>query len=161
MGDEERQLKYRKLRTAWSVAWGVVSVLLCVLWVRSIWRVDYVRVPIGTSWVVVLSSLPGTCEVNIYENMFGDTVDSEWSSRSAVQWWSGVNRIHLESRFFGTFHYWKGTTWVPHWFLTLLTALTATVLWLPRRFSLRTLLIATTLIAVVLGLIVWAVGSGK
>src|SRR5262245_23954492 len=27
--------RYRKLRIAWSVAWGVVVVLLCVLWVRS------------------------------------------------------------------------------------------------------------------------------
>jgi hypothetical protein len=30
-----------------------------------------------------------------------------------------------------------------------------TAFWLPNRFSLRTLLIATTLVAVVLGLIVW------
>ena len=30
-------MKYRKLRIAWSVAWGVVAVLLCVLWVRSYW----------------------------------------------------------------------------------------------------------------------------
>jgi hypothetical protein len=28
-------MKYRKLRIAWSVAWGVVAVLLCMLWVRS------------------------------------------------------------------------------------------------------------------------------
>ena len=28
-------MKYRKLRIAWSVAWGIVAVLLCVLWVRS------------------------------------------------------------------------------------------------------------------------------
>src|SRR6187549_3492704 len=30
-----RGMKYRKLRITWSVAWGVVAVLLCVLWVRS------------------------------------------------------------------------------------------------------------------------------
>ncbi len=28
-------MKHRKLRIAWSVAWGIVVVLLCVLWVRS------------------------------------------------------------------------------------------------------------------------------
>ena len=28
-------MKHRKLRIAWSVAWGIVTVLLCVLWVRS------------------------------------------------------------------------------------------------------------------------------
>ena len=37
-GDEpwyHAPMKFRKLRIAWSVAWGVVAVLLCVLWVRS------------------------------------------------------------------------------------------------------------------------------
>src|SRR5690349_16513123 len=33
-------MKYRKLRLAWSVAWGVVAVLLCILWVRSYWSLD-------------------------------------------------------------------------------------------------------------------------
>src|SRR5262245_32774785 len=33
-------MKYRKLRIAWSVVWGVVAVLLCVLWVRSYWLSD-------------------------------------------------------------------------------------------------------------------------
>jgi hypothetical protein len=52
----------------------------------------------------------------------------------------------------------------PYWFLILLTAAIAAAPWLrwPKRFSLRTLLIATTLVAVVLGLIVavlrWPVG---
>ena len=32
-------MRFRKLRIAWSVAWGVVAVLLIVLWVRSYWMV--------------------------------------------------------------------------------------------------------------------------
>jgi hypothetical protein len=43
--------------------------------------------------------------------------------------------------------------WIPHWVLVLLSAVFAALPWLPWKFSLRTLLIATTLIAVVLGLI--------
>ena len=31
-------MKFRKLRIAWSVVWGVAAVLLIVLWVRSYWR---------------------------------------------------------------------------------------------------------------------------
>src|SRR5689334_14765186 len=31
--------RFRKLRIAWSVTWGVAAVLVCVLWVRSYWRV--------------------------------------------------------------------------------------------------------------------------
>jgi hypothetical protein len=45
----------------------------------------------------------------------------------------------------------------PHWFLVLLSAAFATAPWLHWRFSLRTLLIATTLVAVVLGAVIYAV----
>src|SRR5690349_16362953 len=39
-------MKYRKRRIAWSVVWGLLAVLLCVLWVRSYlmsdgWLGDY------------------------------------------------------------------------------------------------------------------------
>jgi hypothetical protein len=45
---------------------------------------------------------------------------------------------------------------IPLWPLVLGAWLLATLPWLPQRFSLRTLLFATTLIAVVLGVIVYA-----
>jgi hypothetical protein len=34
-------MKPRNFRIAWSVGWGVVAMLLVVLWVRSYWRSDY------------------------------------------------------------------------------------------------------------------------
>jgi hypothetical protein len=45
---------------------------------------------------------------------------------------------------------------VPDWFSVLVTATLVAAPWLRWRFSLRTLLIATTLVTVVLGLIVYA-----
>jgi hypothetical protein len=47
----------------------------------------------------------------------------------------------------------------PHWFLALIFALIAAAPWLTSipRFSLRTLLIATTLVAVLLGAIIYAI----
>jgi hypothetical protein len=45
---------------------------------------------------------------------------------------------------------------VPQWFLLCIIAPLASVSWLPWRFSLRTLLIAMTLIAVVLGAVMWS-----
>jgi hypothetical protein len=47
---------------------------------------------------------------------------------------------------------------VPHWFPTMAIAILAAIPWLrwSKRFSLRALLIATTLVALVLGLVVWA-----
>jgi hypothetical protein len=55
-----------------------------------------------------------------------------------------------------------GTTayvYVPHCFAAFLVAMFAALPWLRWRFSLRTLLIATTLIAVVLGLVVYAASN--
>jgi hypothetical protein len=48
---------------------------------------------------------------------------------------------------------------VPYWAIVLPSAALASVPWIrwSKRFSLRTLLIATTLVAVVLGVVVWAV----
>jgi hypothetical protein len=45
---------------------------------------------------------------------------------------------------------------LPYWSLVVLTLAISMTSWLPWEFSLRTLLIATTLIAIVLGLAVWA-----
>jgi hypothetical protein len=33
-------MRFRKLQIAWSVVWGVVAVLLIVLWMRSYWWTD-------------------------------------------------------------------------------------------------------------------------
>jgi hypothetical protein len=38
-------MKHRKLRIAWSVAWGLAAVLLVALWVRSYRRHDIVYLP--------------------------------------------------------------------------------------------------------------------
>jgi hypothetical protein len=47
--------------------------------------------------------------------------------------------------------------WFPHWFVASAAAIFAAVPWIrwSNRFSLRTLLIITTLVATVLALIVW------
>lgn len=46
---------------------------------------------------------------------------------------------------------------IPHWFAAILLAAAGGLSWFRFRFTLRTLLIATTLVAVVLGLVVYAV----
>ena len=51
---------------------------------------------------------------------------------------------------------------IPYWFFVFVTATLTTAPWIRQlrwRFSLRTLLIATTLVAAVLGLIVYALRS--
>jgi hypothetical protein len=58
-----------------------------------------------------------------------------------------------------SFKLWRGDYGVPHWFLALIFGTLAVAPWfrqLTWKFSLRTLLIVTTLIALMLGLLIWA-----
>jgi hypothetical protein len=52
-------MTYRKLRIAWSVGWGVATVLLCVLWVLSYWRMDSIDSTSATGQFSGLASLHG------------------------------------------------------------------------------------------------------
>jgi hypothetical protein len=135
------------------VAWGVVAALLVVLWVRSYSRVEHiiwngakafdvsfdrgevsfsavndsVMMPVGFSHGSVSISKDEENPTTIFG--FGWTTDDD-----------------------------SITAYIPFWFLVL-TCAAAAILPPPlfKRFSLRTLLIATTLVALVLGLIVWLV----
>jgi hypothetical protein len=145
-----RSMKYRKLRIAWSVAWGVAAVLLCVLWVRSYWCRDVLTGPSQTAGESYVFSQQGEMQY-LWDSRV--TPDAVWQfSTYPVQDWH--TRLSAE---IGHWYRLKGfcSVVVPHWaFLLSVTAIAASS-WLSYRFSLRTLLIATTLVAVVLGLIVW------
>jgi hypothetical protein len=104
-------------------------------------------------------------------NYRGDGIPLNWTPESACV--SNIVKYHqqrsptrdddyLAYQFGSRFHFGRlpNGLYVPHWFLVLLATTFATLPWIRYfewRFSLRTLLIATTLVAVVLGLIVWAV----
>jgi|SRR4051812_22195887 hypothetical protein len=152
-------MKDRKLRIVWSVAWAVAAVLLIVLWVRSYWREYVVYGPITSSSAYSVNSLRGAAIFRAY------SVSTKWPQ--------ATNSFPvLDPALFGpgqsvdnTFGFEVGPMvgggWValvPYLFLVSLSVIVGVTPWLrwSRRFSLRTLLIATTLIAVGLGLIVWA-----
>jgi hypothetical protein len=144
-------MRYRKLRIAWSVVWGLAAVLLIVLWVRSYWTCESIA-----RWNVELSS--GFGVVRFYVS--SDTIYDRWL-------WSTIRADEVvldENVDFRTFALRRDTDGgylnVPHWFLLLVVLLSAVASWTFRwRFTLRTLLIATTLVAVVLGLAVYAAGK--
>jgi hypothetical protein len=162
-------MKHRKLRIAWSVAWGVAAVLLAALWVRSYWWQDTLHVNYagrdtpnysGTKSVNVTSAqgriavsnkpmrwalqivtdhseISKTFQPSNYTDDFGNVPSATWFR---VMRWS--NPPHTSVEF-------------PNWFLALCFSSLALAPWLRVRFSLRTLLIVATLVAVGLGLIVW------
>src|SRR5689334_19264816 len=65
-------LRFRKLRIAWSVFWGLACVLLIVLWVRSYWCSDVFNGPGKFS----MSTENGVIEVTRLRPIF----TSRWST---------------------------------------------------------------------------------
>ena len=160
-------MRFRKLRIAWSVGWGAVCVLLIVLWVRSYWKLDGISGNRGVHYVYfdtlqgdfhfarIVSSSTKPIPWRAFHNPI---VDTDLQSRDDSQ--KGIHHVLGIG--------WKvlGNGWqvtVALWLPALISGVFAVAPWirhLKRRFSLRTLLITTTLVAVVLGLIVWVSRMG-
>jgi hypothetical protein len=139
-------MKHRKLRIAWSVAWGIVAVLLIALWVRSY------------QWVDVMAVRSGRAVVSTQGKILTGVVNaSEWPRliESSKQ---NISLPPLRYTLLG-FGYEQAPVLpaicIPDSGIVCLVAALSVTPWLHLRFSLRTLLIATTLVAVALGLIVW------
>jgi hypothetical protein len=155
-------MRFRKLRIAWSVACGIACVLLFMLSRRSFTHWDILSVQNGLTRYEIISVAGGleytTSEVLhptkwSFESAIADTEPSIlgakysfWAFKYAPPEPTSLNTLAAEY-------------FVPSWFVILVTAILSGASWLPwsKRFTLRTLLIATTLVAVVLGLIVYAV----
>jgi hypothetical protein len=146
-------MRFRKLRIAWSVAWGLLAVLLVVLWVRSYWRIDILFRTDGGGRMTTLRSLNGVAIYQSYPLPL-------WPSNGPAQahGWKYICGLvpEKETEAFK----WKRipggrVIHLPMPLLLLTAAGIALAPWLRARFSIRTLLIATTLVAVVLGLAVW------
>jgi len=169
-------MRFRKLRIAWSVAWGIASLLLIAVWVRSYFWTDQVTRQDSSTKFIAITSGDGRL-------LFGDSNDPDlgmffgpgWSGRSC-QWTKGGSipffpasvSLQTRGRIFGWLEFSdqysrpNGARYfeliLPYWLLTLPLVTLAAAPWLRWRFSLRNLLIATTLVAVVLGLAVYAAG---
>jgi hypothetical protein len=149
-------MKYRKLRIAWSVAWGLLCLLLIVLWVRSYWWIDYnyMRLRPMSKSHITFWSMQGACWIGVESNVVNPPIRF---SRGVVSVESWLRRI-------GSSGHDLNELWPPldlrtqgllkfsYWFSASIVAATGVAPWLRMRFSLRTLLIAMTLAAVGLGL---------
>jgi hypothetical protein len=155
-------MRFRKLRTAWSVVCGVACLLLMVLWVRSYWRYQrvYFKVSIGEySHSIVFRSYGNRLRTQ-YRSESNKRPQTRWfdcqTENSPVDKWFSIDRSRKYT--LGFSHQWvdRGIdTVIPHWFAMCTCIALASASWLRWRFSLHTLLLTTTLVAVVLGLIVW------
>jgi hypothetical protein len=141
-------MRYRKLRIAWSVAWGIISVMLVVFWVRSYsWGESLSYTTAQRTYFGIRS------DGGHVHGFFGDVSPN----RTTLGW---LYTRGIPER------YWRGflfrypqrkCVWfvLPCWFLLGMTMLSSAGPWFSWHFSLRTLLIATMLLAVLLGLITY------
>jgi hypothetical protein len=155
--------RFRKLRIAWSVAWGIAAVLLIVLWTRSFQYAESIYV-----------LRPGQRMSHpewIFYNMLGSIEIFYFPDRSPFtsrKW--GYHSIPVEEcepnfpgpsvlGFYVDLSPSPREFSAPHWFFVFITVALAAFPWIRQpswRFSLRTLLIATTVAAIVIGLLVWS-----
>jgi hypothetical protein len=149
-------MRFRKLRIAWSVLCGIACVLLIVLWVRSYWWYEGISVPLAGKYYLGAASHPGAVGAAIHSN--GPLGGWRFKRSDTETWLASVRQDILPniSRVWGTFDIERYGFMVPDWLAIVVVTMLATLPWLPSRFSLRTLLIAATLVAAVLGLVVWA-----
>jgi hypothetical protein len=155
-------MRFRKLRIAWSVVCLIACVLLIVLWVRS-YSNGHLEGYLPAPSTVCCRSMTG---VVIALRLPAETVTpslgrENYQPLTFQPFETGpVDIVPTRSGFIFDWH--SSSFWIvqlPYWFLVAIPALCGVAPWLNQfswRFSLRTLLIATTLVAVVLGLAVWA-----
>jgi hypothetical protein len=149
-------MRVGKLRIAWSVAWGVVAVLLCVLWVRSYFHEDRASGRVFSTGIRFYSSRGWLV---LFKNRAPLQAAYPWSIELGGEHWlqPADSRLGFSSplAFFGR----AATSHIslPHWLVILVALIACSLPWMhwPKRFSLRTLLIAITFIAVALGFVVW------
>lgn len=159
------EMKFKKTRIAVSVHCSILCLLLIALWVRSYWSSFLIVAPLphdfGSS---VYESSQGslTCCVTYGQYMLNGDDESYWGVHWKTLAYVESNLPSSKRPFFliRRQRNWYGIV-LPYWFLVLVSGsvtVGAIFCHVPR-FRLRTLFIATTVVAVLLWFIVWMTRS--
>ncbi len=148
-------------RIACTAFCGITAVLLVVLWVRSQNRIDRITWHYDNAKAFQVGTLPGAFDLNLFVDRPIPVPRSLAARPWMTEWFESMQYINGETYWWfavlsgNKFH----SVVIPNWFLMLSCCGFGSVPWLPwsKRFSLRTLLLAMTLVAVVLGVLVWMV----
>jgi hypothetical protein len=153
----------KHLRIAVTALSLAACVLLVALWVRSYWRTDAINLggrlgvisESGTLEIVEVVVLAKVSKLEFQGSDLVQLLGSEHPLVKSPQQY-GFRGLDFTSRPVLTPV--RPTVWrtiiAPYWLVIFVFASTAALPWLTWRFSLRTLLIATTLVAVALGIVV-------
>jgi hypothetical protein len=148
----------RKMRIAFSIVCGIICLLLIVLWVRSNTTRDSVFWP-WTNHALHVNSLKG----HVVICLLGKGHSAQWVPFKIQHVTIGESfKTDFDRNVLGFYVERKPNELrldIPYWFFVITCLMIAASLWLHDkwRFSLRALLVATTLVAVLLGAIVYAI----
>ena len=147
------------LKIAWTAVCGICCVLLAVLWVLSYSRLETISG--GGRGADSVSVFKGCLFVNEGGFTFindDSTVSDQMTFVESKPLAGGRIRLTSHLGVSDLKYVTRGNGWkFPIWLVAAAVVVVGVVPWLPvKRFSLRTLLIATTVVALVLGLIVYA-----
>lgn len=164
----EGRIRFGKLRMTFSAVCGVLCLLLLALWVRSYWWTENVVGPSRGSFRLGVASANGWLTVRYGNGKLGPKVFPKGTLQSTSA--EAMEEVYkqMEASIKGTNATfsrpkvrfgWKDD-WgfqFPYWMPTALFGILAVAVgWkLPWQFSLRTLLIATTVVAAGLGALIW------
>lgn len=153
----------RYLRIGWTVFWLATCILLIGLWARSYWWADTLGQSVTRPGFPIATSMQGN--VCLGGTITINSPSLQFNARRFCRNTMFLTSISIDEYRF-TNDKWENTVTLDGIVMAIpFAALLPTVLlaavspWFPwsKRFSLRTLLVFTTMVAVVLGLIVWAV----
>jgi hypothetical protein len=142
------KIRFRRLRVAWSVLAAVACICLIVFWVRS-FRIADSFISIRNGSLYQFSSVRGELLYGIHPEAYSSGASIPWRyARLLIPDDYHIRANILGFRFGGT----PNVSMIPYWFVLFLTAGIGIVPWMHWSFSLRTMLIAVTATAVLLGL---------
>jgi hypothetical protein len=149
----------RYLKISWTILCGLAAVLLIVVWVRSYRLNEVFFGPVNNS-ILAFGSTQG--KLSVMHSMrqplpheawhYDGTLINESEDMWAPSWHAYYSFLGIGLRI-------EQRVWllaIPHWCFVASCAAFSMLPWLAWRFSLRTLLLATTLVGLVLGFAAWA-----
>jgi hypothetical protein len=155
---------FRRLRIAASVFFALVAIALCVLWVRSYWHFDQIEGQLFQR-NLFLASASGQIRLSVIEspkpvalNLASSRIEGDRVGLILTRT-DGTN-LWLLPLFVASLAPTAKCVWMWYLLPTFLVIVLSALPWihyLPRRFSLRTMLIAATLIALTFGMVLYLI----
>jgi hypothetical protein len=145
-------MRFRKLRIALSVFFAVMALGLCALWARSYWYYDMlsrtgsndIYTQLSSNWgYICFTRIDASSTPAVRAHGWRLQATSANKNPARFQWIKDTELLQVN---------------VPNWFIVLTFAALSRLAWTGTRFNLRAMLIATTLVALLLGLTKWANG---